>query len=931
MRRPAARSSATDGARIDAGLQRLERQLVRLLGIERKEQRTGKLENGAKHRSRLCIPQCRRCSRATRSTLALRAEHKRRRRQARCLVACANDSCSQLRLQTLRAAANQRERRMHAVHRPDHARSGSCSPIRFLIEAPPYQRSFAWTRGGSRPAAGRHRLGARAEAESRPGGDYFLGTMLFIERGRSAVRASRRWPLRRRQRALEVVDGLQRLTTLTILFCVLRDLDDGDGQPPNAAPAGGDQRRARARTRATGCRCGSPKRPSSSATCARRAPPARCPRRRPLAGRGAHPGGARPLRRGARRTTMPPSAAQLADFLLDRCCVVHGGDDRHRPRPPHVHGAQHHGQAARRATTSSRPSCSAACRPPQQMRGATAIWDAGREACSARTSRACSATSAPCTGVPATGDLRHQARSPTRRAGRRPSSSACCSPPARIFDDIRNARHSGSPQSAAIAASLRYLGWHSSSDWIPPAHAVVAREGQGRGRARVVPRPGSIGWPTACASWGSAAPSARAALRRRGRAPSATAADLEGARQPAQSAREELRTIHHNLRDLHARSAPVAKLVLLRLNDADGRRAAVLALPSEITVEHVLPRKPGTNSPWRELASRPGRARAVHGVARQPRAGDQGAERQGRQPRLRPQAGGLVQHAGAPVPCPSTSTCAARRNGSRREIKAREAELLRLLEQLWQLRLMRQPREPPRSATRRKPGAGAGARKSRERARRRYVGVLRTRCAERSALPLACSGRRRLGRHRGMAVPIMQSRVTMAASSLLAPALGALGPHRQHDVAQVGGGIVHAHLHALRQLDAELGQHAARIDDGARAVGEALVPGRRNAEQHLGVAGAQRADDDVVHLWPCSRPCGTRRACRCRCRARHSAARVSLSSRFLKAGSVQARATTLAPSAGERLSIRSTWRRSPAAVSTPFSISSARTASSSTS
>ncbi len=48
---------------------------------------------------------------------------------------------------------------------------------------------------------------------------------------------------------------------------------------------------------------------------------------------------------------------------------------------------------------------------------------------------------------------------------------------------------------------------------------------------------------------------------------SAAAEDLKGAASPLNLAREELRTIHHNLRDLHARSAPMAKLVLLRLND----------------------------------------------------------------------------------------------------------------------------------------------------------------------------------------------------------------------------------------------------------------------------------------------------------------------------------------------------------------------------
>ena len=62
-----------------------------------------------------------------------------------------------------------------------------------------------------------------------------------------------------------------------------------------------------------------------------------------------------------------------------------------------------------------------------------------------------------------------------------------------------------------------------------------------------------------------------------------------------------------------------------------------------------------------------------------------------------------------------------------------------------------------------------------------------------------------------------------------------------------------------------------------------------------------------------------------------SAARVSASSRALNAGSVQARATTWAPSAGVRLSMRSMLAAISAAVKTPFSISSSRSASSSTS
>ena len=182
----------------------------------------------------------------------------------------------------------------------------------------------------------------------------------------------------------------------------------------------------------------------------------------------------------------------------------------------------------------------------------------------------------------------------------------------------------------------------------------------------------------------------------------------------------------------------------------------------------------------------------------------------------------------------------------------------------------------------------------------------------------------------GIAVPIMQSRVTMAARSASPQPrvpLGRMGSTRWRRSAV---GVAHAHLRASRQLDAELGQHAARVDHHARAVGEALVPGRRDAEQQLGIAGAQRADDDVVdagHVLD-----GAIVGQRADIDADLGRAeRVSASRRFLKSASTQALATTLAPSAGERLSIRSTWAAISCAVSTPFSISSERTASSNSS
>jgi len=96
------------------------------------------------------------------------------------------------------------------------------------IHTPPYQRPFSWEqREASRLLED---LAAAIEANGDGGeiDEYFLGTMLFIE----AERASR-LPFSRQTRVLEVVDGLQRLTTLTILFCVLRDLDAKDAGKPN--------------------------------------------------------------------------------------------------------------------------------------------------------------------------------------------------------------------------------------------------------------------------------------------------------------------------------------------------------------------------------------------------------------------------------------------------------------------------------------------------------------------------------------------------------------------------------------------------------------------------------------------------------------------------------------------------------------------------
>lgn len=63
--------------------------------------------------------------------------------------------------------------------------------------------------------------------------------------------------------------------------------------------------------------------------------------------------------------------------------------------------------------------------------------------------------------------------------------------------------------------------------------------------------------------------------------------------------KEELRTIAYNLRDLHSRNVQVCKALLLRLND-ELQPEALFAKPSSFTVEHVLPQRPKASSLWRD-------------------------------------------------------------------------------------------------------------------------------------------------------------------------------------------------------------------------------------------------------------------------------------------------------------------------------------------
>lgn len=164
------------------------------------------------------------------------------------------------------------------------------------------------------------------------------------------------------------------------------------------------------------------------------------------------------------------------------------------------------------------------------------------------------------------------------------------------FHAIRQATHTGSDHSPEICRLLGHLGWFGSADWVPPAmlwwrlHAhdpeqlvVFLRKLE---RLAYALRLLGIGADKRVARFQAVVQAIRKGTV------------LEPRSTPLELSREEQRNIIYNLRRLHARSQLTCKLVLLRLNDELAGAPQNLD-PGDFTVEHVLPQKPSRNSAWR--------------------------------------------------------------------------------------------------------------------------------------------------------------------------------------------------------------------------------------------------------------------------------------------------------------------------------------------
>lgn len=173
----------------------------------------------------------------------------------------------------------------------------------------------------------------------------------------------------------------------------------------------------------------------------------------------------------------------------------------------------------------------------------------------------------------------------------------------RFFDDVLEPY--GALQSAIIRGEgptplasryITYLGWIGSSDWMPAA-MLWWRTCNGAPdqletflrrfeRLAFCLRLLGIGADKRLSRFNSVL-----AAIRSGR--------LDAPDNPLDLTREELRNIAHNLRGLHTRSQLTCKLLLLRLNDELAGAPQCLD-PQLYTVEHILPQRPNRNSAWRK-------------------------------------------------------------------------------------------------------------------------------------------------------------------------------------------------------------------------------------------------------------------------------------------------------------------------------------------
>ncbi len=175
-------------------------------------------------------------------------------------------------------------------------------------------------------------------------------------------------------------------------------------------------------------------------------------------------------------------------------------------------------------------------------------------------------------------------------------------PYARAFARIRDCWNAPAVEEDELSLHLFHLGRLRGQEWYPAALAALKRyENEPHTALRLIRGIDRLAHMSRILCQGSG--------RRTTRFGRVVQAILNGeatdeAADVFAFGREEIRNAKFHLRNLHRRNPPVCKLLLMRINDHLSGGVSLLD-PKELSVEHVLPNRPSATSGWRELFPEP--------------------------------------------------------------------------------------------------------------------------------------------------------------------------------------------------------------------------------------------------------------------------------------------------------------------------------------
>lgn len=264
-------------------------------------------------------------------------------------------------------------------------------------------------------------------------------------------------------------------------------------------------------------------------------------------------------------------------------------------------------------------------------------------------------------------------------------------PFANAYHLILAAKDIETPLEPEVRRHLIYLSRLSGEDWVPPAlQALKDYHREPERAALIIKEIDRLAHILRLLSIGSGK-----RIRRFG-----AVVDVVKSRAPIISgdgpfrlSREEMRGLQYHLRDLYSRNQQMCKLLLLRLNDEIAGSTSILD-PARYSVEHVLPQRPNATSEWMRwfpISEERQTATACLGnlVVVSPRQNDRARN----QEFSRKQEVYRWTDDGTEV-LPITKTALDVQTWGAAEIEAREARLLGLIANLWDLdqEVVRTPR-----------------------------------------------------------------------------------------------------------------------------------------------------------------------------------------------------------------------------------------------